>query len=129
MRSNFADLILPSIGLQEVYQNLTFKKGYLDDPGCYPIIAILGFVTMFTVGFTASQAVHLKDLRFFNNRKHQQLQSWGQEHHDSITSHLAAGPMLMHGNDHRSTWTEGLGINHQEWQKQKAAKDAEPYHN
>ena len=112
-----------------MYQNYTFKKAFLDDPACYPIIAIMAFTGTFLLGFSWSQATHLKDLRLTPKTKHSTPQTWGTEHHDSVTSHLAAGPMLMHGADHRSTWHEGLGVDHEEWLKQKAAKEAETYHN
>jgi len=119
---------MPKAPLPDVYQ-YSFKKAFFDDPACYPIIVITAFICTFVVGGTVNQALHLKDLRLFPKSKHELLQTWGEEHYNSVTSHLAAGPMVMHGDDHRSTWREGLGVDHEEWLKQKAARDAEPYHN
>ena len=55
------------------------------------------------------------------------LQNWGDERQESVASRWANGPMIMHGEEHRATWREGLGVNHDEWAKQKAAKNAEKY--
>lgn len=81
------------------------------------------------MGATTRQALTLKDLRVRSQYKHEPLQQWGNEHRVTATSYFASGPMIMHGEEHRSTWQEGLGVNHEEWLKQKAAKDAEQYHN
>jgi len=115
------------INQQEVYQNQTFKKAFLDDPACYPIIAIMGFITCVVVGMGTHQIVSLKDLRISSKTRQSTLQNWGEEHHDSVASRWAKGPMIMHGNEHRSTWQEGLGVDHAEWAKQKSAKDAQQY--
>lgn len=88
---------------------------------------ILTLSILFTPFTTASQMKNLKDLRIAPSSKHEILQTWGKEHHDSVTSRLAAGPMVMHGADNRSTWREGLGVDHEEWLKQKAAKEAARY--
>jgi len=88
---------------------------------------ILTLSNLFTLFTTASQMKNLKDLRIAPSSKHQILQTWGEEHHDSVTSRLAAGPMVMHGDDNRSTWREGLGVDHEEWLKQKAAQEAARY--
>lgn len=120
-------LLLHNELLQEVYHDQTFKKGFLQDSGCYPIIVIMGFITCVVVGMSAHQIVSLKDLRISSKTKHSTLQNWGQEHHDSVTSRWAKGPMIMNGAEHRATWREGLGVNHDEWLKQKEAKDAEKY--
>ena len=112
---------------QEVYQNQTFKKAFLQDPSCYPIIAILGFTTCIVVGMCTHQISSLKDLRFSPKTRRSEIQNWGHEHKDSVASRWASGPMVMRGVEHRSTWREGLGVNHDEWQKQKAAKETATY--
>lgn len=112
---------------QEVYQNQTFKKAFLEDPGCYPIIVIMGFITCIVVGMSAHQIVSLKDLRFSTKARQSEIQNWGHKHDDSVASRWARGPMILRGAEYRPTWREGLGVDHEEWLKQKAAKDAAEY--
>ena len=87
----------------------------------------MGFIGCVVVGMSAHQILSLKDLRFSSKAKHSMIQNWGQEHQDSVTSRWAKGPMVMHGADHRSTWQEGLGVDHDVWLKQKVAKDSGKY--
>lgn len=68
---------------------------------------------------SANALLTYKDLRITTSHKHQVMQDWGDESHDSVTKRLANGPMIMHGQDFRSLQQEGLGINHEEWKKAK----------
>jgi hypothetical protein len=64
---------------------------------------------------------HYKDLRITPSHKHQILQDWGETRVDPLVKHLARLPIIMHGKDYRSTWQEGLGVDHEEWKKCKEA--------
>ena len=87
----------------------------------------MGFISCVVVGMSAHQMMSLKDLRISSKTKHSMLQNWGDERQESVASRWANGPMIMHGEEHRATWREGLGVNHDEWAKQKAAKNEEKY--
>jgi len=87
----------------------------------------MGFISAVVVGMGTHQLLTLKDLRFSSKVKHAPLQTWGGERNVTVAARWANGPMLMHGNEHRSTWNEGLGVDHNEWLKQKAEKDAATY--
>lgn len=60
-----------------------------------------------------------KDLRVTPQHKQKIVRDWGYEHVDPAVHKMAMGPIIMHGKDYRSTWQEGLGIDHEEWKKQK----------
>lgn len=60
-----------------------------------------------------------KDLRITPSYKQRVLRDWGYEHVDPAAHKMAMGPIVMHGKDYRSIWQEGLGIDHEEWKKQK----------
>lgn len=98
-----------------------FRTDYLSDPSTYPIIAIMGLCTFFVVGMSANTLLNNNnDLRVFPKHKQDILRSWGDEkEYDKLTHKLALGPIIMHEKDYRSIWQEGLGVNHEEWLKQK----------
>ena len=88
---------------------------------------MMGFITCVVVGMGTHQIMALKDLRFSSKTRQSEIQNWGHEHNDSVASRWARGPIILLGAEHRSTWREGLGVDHEEWLKQKAAKDAAEY--
>jgi hypothetical protein len=77
--------------------------------------------TCLIFGMSANALTHYKDLRITPGYKQKIIRDWGEQHTDSVCKHFANGPKVMHGNDYRSTWQEGLGIDHEEWKKGKEA--------
>lgn len=61
-----------------------------------------------------------KDLRITPSHKQKIIRDWGDHHVDPAVHKMAMGPILMHEKDYRATWQEGLGVDHEEWLKQKA---------
>jgi hypothetical protein len=60
------------------------------------------------------------DIRMFPKHKQDVLRLWGDEKvHDKMTHKLALGTIIMHEKDYHPIWLEGLGVNHEEWLKQK----------
>jgi hypothetical protein len=87
----------------------------------YPLIAILSAAGIFLVGMGSHALITYKDLRINPQRKHETLQTWGTEKTRSVTSVVSEGPSF-----HRSAFKsihgkEGLGVDHEEWKKQKKA--------
>ena len=93
-----------------------FKETWLSDPATYPIIVIMGCALTFMTGMGAHALAYYKDVRINPSKKHSELQTWGNERVASVVSVVGnANPY------YRPTFTEGLGVDHEEWVKAKAA--------
>ena len=107
--------------MQECYLQHNFRTDFLSDPSTYPIIAVMGLSACLIIGMSANTLLNDNhDLRVLPKHKHDILRSWGDEKvYDKLTRKLALGPIIMHEKEYRSIWQEGLGVNHEEWMKQK----------
>lgn len=85
------------------------------------MIVVLCTTTCLILGMSANAFSHYKDLRITPSYKQRIIRDWGEKHTDSVAQHFANGPIVMHGREYRSTWQEGLGIDHEEWKKGKEA--------
>jgi hypothetical protein len=103
----------------------SFKKEWLEDPSCYPMITIMSFISLFLVGMSANAFTHLKDLRINPSKKHETLQTWGAEHQDHTVQHFANGPIIMNKKGYRSLTQEGLGYDHEQYLKSKEAYNSQ----
>ena len=93
-----------------------FQANWLSDPSTYPIIVIMGCALTFMTGMGLHALAYYKDVRVNPDRKHTEIQTWGNDRVASIVEVV--------GNKnpyYRPTFTEGLGVNHDEWVKAKAA--------
>eukprot|EP00980_Cylindrotheca_fusiformis_P017340 scaffold5380_cov131-Cylindrotheca_fusiformis.AAC.17 len=90
--------------------NANFKKTWLSDPSTYPIIAIMGCGLTFMVGMGLN-ALTYKDVQINPSKRTAMLTNWGEEHQTRVVERftLAKGGVK----------TEGLGIDHEEWQRKK----------
>jgi hypothetical protein len=65
------------------------------------------------------------ELRIFPKHKQDIIRTWGDDNeYDIMAYKLALGPIIMHEKDWHSIWQEELGVNHEEWLKQKEAEAA-----
>jgi hypothetical protein len=114
---------LPKQNIPEMYE-YSFKKAFLKDPGTYPLIVVMCTATSIVLGMSANALYHYKDLRFSSQAKHSELQTWGADHYDSVTKLITASPFGFHRDALKNIRYEGLGVNHEEWKKEKAERDA-----
>ena len=77
----------------------------------------------FVVGCTVHNFVHNKDVRINPGIKHQVIRDWGQVHSKSIVEAVGTKP-VFNAQKYKTLPYEGLGVDHNEWKKQKAARDA-----
>ena len=98
-----------------------FRTDFLSDPSTYPIIGVMCLSTLLVIVMSANTILNdNNDIKIFPKHKQDILRSWGDEKvYDKMTHKLALGPIIMHEKDYRSIWQEGLGVNHEEWLKQK----------
>ena len=95
----------------------SFKENFLSDPSTYPIIFIMGFALTFMTGMGLHALAYYKDVRISPSKKHSELQTWGQEKVNPIVKVIGEKNPY-----YRPTFTEGLGVDHEEWVKAKAAE-------
>ena len=110
-----------SMNTQECYLQHNFRTDFLSDPSTYPIIVVLGLSACLVIGMSANSILNdSHDVRLLPKHKQDVLRSWGDEKvYDKLARKLALGPIIMHEKDYRTLWQEGLGVNHEEWLKQK----------
>jgi hypothetical protein len=100
-----------------------FKENWLSDPATYPILIILSSAMCFIVGMTANAFTTYKDLRISPSVKHETLQNWGDEKVPTVTEKLGGWktPLAWHSQAFVDIRQEGVGIDHEEWVKNKEA--------
>ena len=115
-RDKFAFLVyaqpLVVEALKSVLQTWNFKKDWLSDPSTYPIFVIMGCAVTFCTGASLNALFRYKDVTINPAKRNSKLQTWGDE---KVPSRL----------EQAISWNaygkEGLGINHEQWLKQKEA--------
>ena len=95
-----------------------FKSNFLSDPSTYPIIVIMGCALTFMTGMGVHALAYYKDVRINPSHKQKEIQTWGNEKVNSVVSVIGQNPYYA------PTFTEGLGVNHEEWLKAKNAERA-----
>ncbi|CAB9514777.1 expressed unknown protein [Seminavis robusta] len=95
-----------------------FKENFLSDPSTYPIIVIMGCAMTFMTGMGIHALAYYKDVRINPSKKHTELQTWGSE---KVTPIVAV--VGKRNPYYAVAFHEGLGVNHEEWLKQKAEAD------
>lgn len=96
------------------------KEAWFSDPSTYPLLTILGVTSCLIVGFAYNAMRYYKDIRVNPAHKHEVLRSWGEEPTHSVVHMLARrGTVGPHARDYKSLPDEGLGVDHQQWLKQK----------
>ena len=96
----------------------TFKDNWLSDPSTYPILVIMGTAIAFMFGMGGHALAYYKDVRISPDKKHTEVRTWGDGKMTTIVSVLGDKNPY-----YRPTFTEGLGINHEEWVKAKEAAE------
>ena len=94
----------------------SFQETWLSDPSTYPIIVIMGCALTFMTGMGCHAMAYYKDIRVNPSKKHTEIQTWGDQKVASVVS--VVGGMNPY---YRPTFTEGLGVDHEEWVKAKEA--------
>jgi hypothetical protein len=109
---------------QEMYQaqNQTFKKTFMSDPATYPLMVIMATATTFMIGMGIHAMTSYKDLRITPSAKHKIIQDWGEEQKRPIIAPVASHPFAFHRQSFKDIQYEGLGVNHDEWKKEREAK-------
>jgi len=90
-----------------------FKRDWLSDPATYPIMVIMGCALTFMTGAAANALIRYKDVTIDPAKRNSKLQTWGQEeaYHSTLEKAISWN----------AYGKEGLGINHEQWLKEKEA--------
>ena len=99
-------------------QKYNFKKEWLSDPSTYPIMAIMSCAMVFMVGMGTNALFGYKDVQVDPRKRNSMLQTWGTEERDSVVKRFNRATM-------GGVNPEGLGIDHQQWQKQHDLRENE----
>lgn len=110
--SLFSSLVFHS----QVHNN---KENFFSDPGTYPIIVIMGCAITFMTGMGINALVSYKDVKINPEKRNSKLQTWGQEEQPHKLSYA------VHWNSYQKNCPEGMGIDHEEWKKQKEVKTSD----
>ena len=86
--------------------------GGLRDPATYPLIVILGFTGIFAARMGYHAALTYKDVRFSPAKRNEMMRSWGTEERPTLVSKWVGWNAYA---------KEGLGINHDQWLRDKEA--------
>ena len=75
----------------------------------------------FIVGMSANAFANYKDLRIRPSEKHDVIPTWNSGERTLVTEVISRNPKAFHADGFRSLRHEGLGVDHEEWKKAKAA--------
>lgn len=74
----------------------------------------MGAALTFMTGMSVNALCSYKDVRISPEKRNAKMQTWGQEETPSKLSYA------VHWNSYQKNMPEGLGVSHEDWQKQKA---------
>lgn len=97
----------------DVEKRLYIKKHWLSDPSTYPLFVIMGCAMTFMTGAALNAAIRYKDVTLDPKKRNSKLQTWGVEdrYHSTLEKAIAWN----------AYGKEGLGIDHEQWLKDKEA--------
>ena len=109
----FASTSAPKRETADVEKRLYIKKHWLSDPSTYPLIVIMGCAMTFMTGAALNAAIRYKDVTLDPKKRNSKLQTWGVEdrYHSTLEKVIAWN----------AYGREGLGIDHEQWLKDKEA--------
>ena len=87
-------------------------KDWLSDAGAYPIMVILGCAVTFMTGAGLHALTAYKDVTIDPTKRNSKLQTWGNEESHSLVERAISW---------NAYGKEGLGIDHEQWLKEKEA--------
>ena len=90
------------------------KKDWLSDAGAYPIMVILGCAVTFMTG-AGLHALTYKDVTIDPAKRNSKLQTWGNDETHTVLERVISW---------NAYGKEGLGIDHEQWLKEKEASRA-----
>lgn len=90
-----------------------FRKEWLSDPSTYPLMLIMGGAMTFMIGMTANATFFYKGVYFDPRKRNSQMVTWGDTENHSVVERA------VHWCSWQKNAPEGLGVNHNEWKKQK----------
>ncbi|KAL3757442.1 hypothetical protein ACHAWU_006649 [Discostella pseudostelligera] len=94
-------------------KRLFIKKHWLSDPSVYPLMVIMGCAMTFLTGAALNAAIRYKDVTLDPKKRNSKLQTWGAEdkYHSTLEKVIAWN----------AYGKEGLGVDHEQWLKEKEA--------
>lgn len=104
---------------QEIYQKQTVKKAFFSDPSTYPLIAIMSFALILVTGMGTHALLYYKNLRIKPEHKHDVLKTWETEPRGTLTEKITRNPIAFHSKGFKNLRHEGLGVDHEQWKKDK----------
>ena len=90
----------------------SIKKDWFSDPSTYPIFAVMGCALTLVTGATANALICYKDVKIDPRKRNSKLQTWGNDEYHS---------KLERAISWNAYGKEGLGIDHEQWLKEKEA--------
>lgn len=91
----------------------SFRERWLSDPSTYPIIVVMGCALTFMTGASIHALTCYKDVQIDPAKRNSKLQTWGKE--DKYT------PLVGKAIGWNMYGKEGLGVDHEKWQKEHEA--------
>ena len=100
-----------------------FTKAYLSDPSCYPLMVIMTFAITACVGMSVNAMTRYKGIKVCPEHKHSEVVDWPEASvpYQSLTEYVTRRPIGFYAEGFKSLRYEGLGIDHEEWKKNKEA--------
>mmetsp|Transcript_4056 Transcript_4056/g.7805 ORF Transcript_4056/g.7805 Transcript_4056/m.7805 type:complete len:142 (-) Transcript_4056:124-549(-) len=108
----------------DVYQ-YNFKQSWFSDPSTYPLIAVMAAATTVCVGMSANALFRYRGVKISSDKKNAIMNEWDSpvEAQTKITEVITRNPKAIHwASSWKSLRHEGLGVDHEEWKKQKEAE-------
>ena len=90
------------------------KKDWFSDPSTYPLFVIMGVAMTFMTGAAANALLKYPDVTIDPKKRNSILHTWGSidtEYHSTLEKAISWNAYEK----------EGLGINHEQWLKDKEA--------
>eukprot|EP00977_Amphora_coffeiformis_P017259 scaffold5533_cov159-Amphora_coffeaeformis.AAC.15 len=109
---------------RDVYQ-YNFKQSWFSDPSTYPLIAVMAAATTVCVGMSTNALFRYRGVKISSDKKNAIMNEWDSpvEAQTKITEVITRNPKAIHwASSWKSLRHEGLGVDHEEWKKQKEAE-------
>ncbi|GKZ00679.1 hypothetical protein MPSEU_001020000 [Mayamaea pseudoterrestris] len=116
MATNVRNPLLP-----KVYQDQTFKEAFLSDPATYPLIVVLTAAGCFIVGMSFNALYNYQDIRILPSHKHEVIPTWIDKPRVTVTEVLGKNPHGFHADAMKAIRYEGLGVDHDNWDKKHSS--------
>lgn len=106
----------------------TFKKAWLSDSATYPILVIMAGAASLATGMSVYASLNYKNVKVRSEHKGAIIPTWDKAYEPNTNNRLTEAvsrypiSFLSHGDRLKSLRHEGLGVDHEQWQKEYDAR-------